>query len=81
MDEQDKMLDELKSFKPEPLTVKRLKELAEHAKMMDELARDGQFGFQILMMHPEGHIQMVYDIMELTKYWLEACDTCERVEV
>jgi hypothetical protein len=65
------LIDELDVFEPEPLTVERMSALVAEEEFMLELAMDGQFGFQMMMMHPEGHVQMVTDLMNLVKYWLK----------
>ena len=69
--------DEHNDFEPEPLTVERMEELFSHEEYMMEVARDGQFGFQIMMMHPDGHVQMAYDMMALVDFFLKMNTTDE----
>ena len=67
----DPMLEELAEYKPEPLTLERVTELKEHESSVKDMAMEGQFGFQILMMHPTGHVQMMHDLYNLVDFWLE----------
>jgi hypothetical protein len=73
-EDKDAMEEELANFKPEGLTVERMQELNEQKDLLTNLARDGQFGFQILMMHPTGHVQMATDINNLVQFWLDNND-------
>jgi hypothetical protein len=71
MTEEELLAEELETFEPETLTLERMQELYDSSDEIETMARDGQFGFQILMMHPVGHVQMAYDIKKLTEFWLK----------
>ncbi len=64
-------IDDLVNYVPEPWSMERAKDLRGHTSEMDQMARDGEFGFQIMMMHPTGHIQMVHDIKLLVEFWID----------
>jgi hypothetical protein len=68
----DTSIEEANEYEPIPLTVERMKELLSEKGNMMQMARSGQFGFQLLMMHPVGHVQMAADIIELAEHWVEA---------
>jgi hypothetical protein len=70
----DTAMEELADFEPEELTLERVKELNDQKHMLLDLAYDGQFGFQVLMMHPTGHVQMASDINNLVQFWMDHQD-------
>ncbi len=58
-------------YEPTPWSLEAAKDLRDHMDEMEELARNGEFGFQVLLMSVEGHIQMVHDIRELVEFWIQ----------
>ena len=65
-------LPELEEFEPEPLTLERMKALQNEREFMMEMAYRGELGFQMVMMHPEGHVQLAEDIMNLVDFYVHA---------
>jgi len=68
---EDALQKELETFEPDPLTLERVTEIHDIADELESVAREGQLGFQILMMHPTGHVQLARDIRNFVEFWLE----------